>query len=309
MVGQPPLQPVRPALPVLAPVADVARDTALGARLHDRVAPVVGLEGRVDEATPVGVGQPVGVDEDPQPVLPLPPPLVGDLAVGAQRHPQPGGQRDVPDRRAGAGQVEVDERDRLPVPEDDVVEVDVVVADEPVAEAGGDVGRPVVRRRVEAPDGVVEPPQQAGHAAEGIVGERPRLARLLGGGLPFHVAEDLPSRVVLAEVARRAVEAHPLEVLQQRVDRRAALGLGPVHRVADPHDEPGVGDAAGQRLLGRGGGHGGPPLRGRGRGSTPTASQSRASAATGCIRSGGPVPPSPRSARVCGDRAGDRRLW
>ena len=86
---------------------------------------------RLGHQLALAVGQAVGVDEGAQPLQRAAPPGVGDVAVGAQRGPQPRRGGDVPHPGPGAGQVEVDQRDRHAVAEDDVVQVRVVVADQP----------------------------------------------------------------------------------------------------------------------------------------------------------------------------------
>jgi hypothetical protein len=169
--------------------------TAGDRRPHDVVAPVEGRRQRVDHDRPVARRQAVGVEEQAQPVQLAAVQRRRRVAFVAQRRPQAGGARDVPDRRAGTGEVEVDQRHRLPAGEDHVVEVRVVVADDASAEGGRDGRRPAVLGRVEGRDGIVEAPQQFGDADERLVGKRPGCVRL-DRRLPLDVAEHLPPAVV-----------------------------------------------------------------------------------------------------------------
>ena len=80
---------------------------------------------------------------------------------------------------------------------------------------------------------VVEPAQHRGDGDEGLVGHPVRLQRI-GAALAVQVGENLTAALVDAERPRRAGEADPLEVVQQRVHRgRPRTGVAP-DRVTDP---------------------------------------------------------------------------
>ena len=199
---------------------------------------------------PLALRQAVDVEEQPQPLEHAPRQRGRGVAHVAQRRPQSRRARQVPDRRARPREVEVDQRDRAPAGEDDVVEVRVVVADEAAPERLRHRRRPAVRGRVEGRDGVVVAAQQLGDAGECVVGQRPgrvRLDRRLSGDVAQHLAPAL----VDPEEAGRAVEADPLEVLEQRVLRRARGVPRAAHGVADAGHEPGVREAAFEQDLAR----------------------------------------------------------
>ena len=102
-------------------------------------------------------------------------------ASGAQ---VPRRRGEVPDRAARPGPVEIDERDGPAVTEDQVGRVDIVVADQPGAEAGRDRPGPDIPCRVERCRGPVVPAQQVGDAHQrGIKGlvTHTSLARTLLG--------------------------------------------------------------------------------------------------------------------------------
>src|SRR3954451_21963839 len=161
-----------------------------------------------------------------------------------ERREAPRGVGEIPEARAGAGEVPVDERDGLPVAEDHVPGPDVVVADH-LAVAGADAPARV-RGRDEPRDGIVEAPRErAGVPGSGVVIPEPGRRR------PRHLAldefEDLPAAFVDPAHPRRLRKAGRLEVAQQRVDgRRPRPGLPP-DRVADPYDGAEV--PARERLL------------------------------------------------------------
>src|SRR3954453_4683612 len=105
-----------------------------GSPSHDVVAPlVIGADRRHDVVAFVVV-ESVAVGEKPEAGKCPASPGVPDQLVRTDGGPQPCRAGDVPDAAAGAGQVEVDERHRSPLPEDDVVQVHVVGADQSAGE-------------------------------------------------------------------------------------------------------------------------------------------------------------------------------
>jgi hypothetical protein len=172
-----------------------------GRGADDVVAPLVVLPDGRHERFPVGVGEPVAVDEQPEARQRPAATGVVDVAIRPQRRPQPRGAGDVPDAAARTGEIEVDERHGPPAAEDDVVQVDVVVADQPAGEGLGRRRRPGVRRGVEAADRPVVGAEQVGHADQGLVGERPR-GRGMGDRGAADVGEHLAALLVDPEEPR-----------------------------------------------------------------------------------------------------------
>ena len=189
-----------------------------------------------------------------------------------QRHPPHRGGEQVERPPGRPGQVEVDQRDRQPAAEDDVLRGHVAVRDQlRDADHVDEVGRqldggvpaePVqFRRRVPAGGGVVQPADQPPDPGDHLVRAGPLLRRR-----PRHVAldvvQDVPAAVVDAEEARRAVEADRLQVPQVRLDEGRLRLPRPAYGRPDPDDA--LGDVAfRQRHLEIIAAHGAPPVRAR----------------------------------------------
>jgi len=104
---------------------------------HQFMKPFLVLLHGGEEPRSLGWIQAIAVDKCPESLEFVAAPVVGDGGPGPERGPQAGRAGDVPEARAGAGEVEVDERNSSAVPKNDVVEVGVVVADELAREGSG----------------------------------------------------------------------------------------------------------------------------------------------------------------------------
>jgi len=201
------------------------------------------LDGGKD-ARSFGAVQAVGVDEQAESLEGAAASGVGDVGVGPERGPQAGGAGDVPEPGAGAGEVEVDERDRPAVPKDDVVEVGVVVTDEVAHHEPRERGWPVVRGGIEPCGGLVVGEEEFGHADESMVGEGPvgvgRYHRGAGD-----VGENFPALGVYSEKPWCAVESDSFQMVEQGMGGCAGVALGAMDRVADAYDLAAVGDSTG----------------------------------------------------------------
>src|SRR5918993_2125913 len=237
----------------LRPVGREPLVSRVGAVLDQPVHPVVVQAYRVHQALRVQL-DPVRVDEGSHPFEFPAPPSVVNVAARPQGGPQPDGVGHVPDHRPGRGPVEVDQRDGPPLPEDHVVQVEVVVTGQALVVLPWRHIRPVVPGHVEAGDRLVVAAQQVSHAAQRVVGQRPgrvgrhhRVARNEG--------QYLPALLVDAEQPRRPVEADLGQVGEQRVDGGAGRAQRTADRVATPDDKTTVVRSPDQRDLGEPVGH------------------------------------------------------
>src|SRR5690349_22589423 len=205
--------------------------------------PLVLLDGGED-ARSFGAVHAIAVDEEAESLECATAAEVGDGGVGSERGPESGGAGDVPEPGAGAGEVEVDERGCLPVSEDDVVEVGVVVADDFAGHRPWGRQRPFVRGVVEVCGGLVVGAEEFPHADKGVIGEGPvgvgRYRRGAGD-----VGEDLPALGVHSEKPWCAVEPGSFQMVEQGMGGRAGGALGAVDRVTDADDLAAVGDSTG----------------------------------------------------------------
>ena len=169
--------------------------------------------------------------------------LAGVEAVRREEHPAA-----LPEAIDGPCEIEIDERGRTVVPDDDVLEADVVVTDErPQIVARRSLATPDgIGSRPEIGDGVVQAALEARDADEQLIACRP------GEGRHGDVAGDELERldaVLQAEHARRTRERLALEVPQEVVDRRRPGPDGPPNSVPAAYDPTLVGETAGQGLL------------------------------------------------------------
>ena len=151
----------------LLPMVHESEVSAFGTGADDVVEPVVVELYRVDQQLRIQLLGPITLDERLEPRECATPPGVADIGVCPQRRPQASGPGHVPDGGTRAGEVEVDEGHCSVAPEDDVVEVRVVVADQRPGVGRGRRSRPAVRPRIEGGDRIMV-------AAEEL---RPRSAR------------------------------------------------------------------------------------------------------------------------------------
>jgi hypothetical protein len=85
--GEPPGRPIRPRPAALAPHAAERVVPAVDGRAHDAVAPLMGVDHQIDDPRTLPSGQPVGVDEEAQPLQRPATERLRRVALVAQRRP------------------------------------------------------------------------------------------------------------------------------------------------------------------------------------------------------------------------------
>lgn len=202
------------------------------------------------EGAATGGVQAVGVGDESQAPWAVHgvPPQSGGIDVVVDGHAHPGELGQVVDGTARGAEVEVQKPDRDSILEDDVLEADVVVANDRTAGGVCQLATPGPARRIEGRRCAVEPDQERCCGRQGTVGAGPRRVRR-HGDITLDEHQPFPAVIVDPDGQRGSLEPGGTKPQQERVDRLRERARRSEHVRTDSHHPTRVRDATDEFLL------------------------------------------------------------
>ncbi len=194
-------------------------------RLYERATAVHGPVQVIEDLGASGCPHAVGVGHQAESgrAVDRPPTESPGADVVVDGHAHPGARGQVVERAAGRREIEVEQPDRMTTAEYDILQADVVVADDRSTVGIRQFGTPLASDEPDPLRGLVERPEQPRDRGERLVPLRP-----VGEGWERDLAVDedeaLPAVVLDPDRERGAPESGGAELDEESVDRRRVAG-------------------------------------------------------------------------------------